>query len=151
MKLLELRFCKEIRVVKISRVFLFDINNYNMLFGGKLMSYIDDIVLIFVVCYCWCEIVMVLMDFVDFLCLIGQQDFVCFEFYVIWVGILFMEVFVKVIKEYLMIGECEFVVMLFLIFVVFDLNGKLVFVLWIVLEIEEEIMFYNMVVQCVGE
>lgn len=64
----------------------------------------------------------------------------------IWVGMFFMEVFVKVIKEYLMIGEWEFVVIFFLIFVVLDLNGKLVFVLRVVLEIEEEIMFYNIVV-----
>lgn len=71
MEILEIRFCKELKVVKISRVFLFDMNNYNMLFGGKLMSYIDDIVFILVVCYCRCDIVIVLMDFVDFLKLIG--------------------------------------------------------------------------------
>ncbi|GAA3326542.1 hypothetical protein GCM10020331_062870 [Ectobacillus funiculus] len=35
--------CKESRAVKTSRVFPNDTNNHQTLFGGKLMSWIDDI------------------------------------------------------------------------------------------------------------
>ena len=37
------KYCKESKVVKTSRVFPLDTNNHQTLFGGKLMSYIDDI------------------------------------------------------------------------------------------------------------
>lgn len=40
---MERKFVKETRCFKISRVFPTDVNNHETLFGGKLMSYIDDI------------------------------------------------------------------------------------------------------------
>lgn len=66
MKLPESRFCKETRVVKTSRVFPLDTNNHNTLFGGKLMSYIDDIASISAARHCRCETVTASMDSVDF-------------------------------------------------------------------------------------
>lgn len=83
MKLPESRFCKETRVVKTSRVFPLDTNNHNTLFGGKLMSYIDDIASISAARHCRCETVTASMDSVDFLRPIGQQDSVCLESYYI--------------------------------------------------------------------
>lgn len=112
-------------------------NNYNIFFGGRLMIYIDDMVFISVFCYCCMEIVIVLIDLVDFLKLIKNDYFVCLEFYVVLMGRSLMEIFVKIIVENLKIGECYLVVIFFLIFVVLDVDGKIVEVLFVKLEIEE--------------
>ena len=36
------KFCRESRVIQTHRVFPFDLNPFGALFGGKLMSLIDD-------------------------------------------------------------------------------------------------------------
>lgn len=38
----ERKFCRESRVIQTHRVFPFDLNPFGALFGGKLMSLIDD-------------------------------------------------------------------------------------------------------------
>lgn len=70
----ETRFCKESKVVKTSRVFPLDTNNHNTLFGGKLMSYIDDIASISAARHCRRDTVTASMDSVDFLKPIGQKE-----------------------------------------------------------------------------
>ncbi|PLV34020.1 putative acyl-CoA thioester hydrolase [Bacillus subtilis subsp. subtilis] len=147
----ETRFCKESKVVKTSRVFPLDTNNHNTLFGGKLMSYIDNIASISAARHCRRETVTASMDSVDFLKPIGQKDSVCLESYVTWVGTSSMEVFVKVIKEHLMTGERELAATSFLTFVALDSNGKPVPVPRVVPETEEEIMLHNTAVQRANE
>lgn len=147
----ETKFCKESKVVKTSRVFPLDTNNHNTLFGGKLMSYIDDIASISAARHCRRETVTASMDSVDFLKPIGQQDSVCLESYVTWVGTSSMEVFVKVIKEHLMTGERELAATSFLTFVALDSSGKPVPVPRVVPETEEEIMLHNTAVQRANE
>lgn len=68
------KYCKESKVVKTSRVFPLDTNNHQTLFGGKLMSYIDDIASISAARHSRSETVTASMDSVDFLEPIGQKS-----------------------------------------------------------------------------
>lgn len=137
------KYCKESKVVKTSRVFPLDTNNHQTLFGGKLMSYIDDIASISAARHSRSETVTASMDSVDFLEPIGQKESVCLESYVTWVGTSSMEVFVKVMKENLMSGERRLAATSFLTFVSLDENGKPKRVPQVVPETEEEIMLHQ--------
>ncbi|OLG10442.1 Acyl-CoA hydrolase [Bacillus paralicheniformis] len=139
----EKRYCKESKVVKTSRVFPLDTNNHNTLFGGKLMSYIDDIASISAARHSRCETVTASMDSVDFLEPIRQEDSVCLESYVTWVGRTSMEVFVKVIKEHLLTGERKLAATSFLTFVALDQDGNPQAVPQVEPQSEEEIMLHQ--------
>lgn len=99
------KYCKESLVVKTSRVFTQDTNNHNTLFGGKLMSYIDDVASISAGKHSRCDTVTASTDSVDFLLSIGQCDSVSLISYVSWTGKTSMEIFVKIIKEDLKTGK----------------------------------------------
>ncbi|APH05120.1 acyl-CoA thioesterase [Bacillus weihaiensis] len=135
--------CKESLVIKTSRVFPLDTNNHNTLFGGKLMSYIDDVASISAAMHSRCEVVTASTDSVDFLTPIRQSDSVSLKSYVSYVGRSSMEVFVKVIAEDLKTGEKKLAATSFLTFVALDDNGKPVIVPKISPESDEEIMLYN--------
>jgi len=135
--------CKESLVIKTSRVFPLDTNNHNTLFGGKLMSYIDDVASISAAKHSRCEVVTASTDSVDFLIPIRQSDSVSLESYVSSVGRSSMEVFVKVISEDLKTGERKLAATSFLTFVALDSNGKPVTVPKVKPESDEEIMLFN--------
>ncbi|ALC80826.1 MULTISPECIES: acyl-CoA thioesterase [Bacillus] len=141
------KYCSDSRVVKTSRVFPLDTNNHNTLFGGKLMSYIDDNASISAARHSRCETVTASTDSVDFLQPIRQEDCVCLESYVTWVGNSSMEVFVKVIKEHLITGERTLAATSFLTFVALDEKGKPKKVPQVIPESPEEIMLFNTAVQ----
>lgn len=130
--------CKETLVVRTSRVFPNDLNNHHTLFGGKLMSMIDDIASISAARHARCESVTASTDSVDFLAPIKQDDSVCLQAFVTWTGTTSMEVFVKVIAENLMTGERLVAATAFLTFVTLPQNGEKVIVPTIVPESEEE-------------
>ncbi|MCM3003467.1 acyl-CoA thioesterase [Priestia koreensis] len=136
------RFCRESLVVKTSRVFPMDTNNHDTLFGGKLMSYIDDVASISAARHGRFETVTASTDSVDFLRPIGQQHSVCLESYVTWAGTSSMEVFVKVISEELRTGKRELAATAFLTFVALDDDGKPVRVPRVIPETEEEFMLH---------
>lgn len=83
------------------------------------------------------------MDSVDFLEPIRQEDSVCLESYVTWVGRTSMEVFVKVIKEHLLTGERKLAATSFLTFVALDQDGNPQAVPQVVPQSEEEIMLHE--------
>ncbi|HWJ78649.1 MAG TPA: acyl-CoA thioesterase [Niallia sp.] len=139
----EQKYCKESLVVKTSRIFPIDTNNHNTLFGGKLMSYIDDIASISAARHCRSEVVTASTDSVDFLVPIRPTDSVCLESYVTHTGKSSMEVFVKVISENLRTGERKLAATSFLTFVALDDNGRPTRIPQIVPQSEEEIMLYN--------
>lgn len=107
------------------------------------MSYIDDIASISAARHSRCGTVTASMDSVDFLEPIGQEDSVCLESYVTWVGRTSMEVFVKVIKEHLLTGERKLAATSFLTFVALDKDGNPQPVPQVVPETEEEIMLHQ--------
>ncbi|WP_419150401.1 acyl-CoA thioesterase [Lysinibacillus xylanilyticus] len=110
--------------MRTSRVFPNDINNHNTLFGGRLMSDIDQVASISAVKHSRRDCVTASTDSVDFLHPIRPTDSVYFESYVSWTGTSSMEVFVKVISENLKTGERKVAATALLTFVALDENNK---------------------------
>lgn len=137
------KFCKESLVIKTSRVFPQDTNNHNTLFGGKLMTYIDDTASISASRHCRVGIVTASTDSVDFLQPIKNDHSVCLESYVASVGRSSMEIFVKVISENLKTGERYLAATSFLTFVAIDDAGKTVEVPEVIPESKEEKMIHE--------
>lgn len=135
--------CKDSLVFKTARVFPLDTNNHNTLFGGKLMSYIDDVASISAAMHSRGEVVTASIDSVDFLTPIRQSDSVNLSSYVSYVGRSSMEVFVKVIAEDLKTGERKLAATSFLTFVALDSQGNPMIVPKVVPESQEEISLYH--------
>ncbi|WP_221638537.1 acyl-CoA thioesterase [Paenilisteria weihenstephanensis] len=134
------KFCKDSLVIKTSRVFPSDTNNHNTLFGGRLMTYIDDTASISASRHCRTGIVTASTDSVDFLQPIKSDHSVCLESYVASTGRSSMEIFVKVIAENLKTGDRYLAATSFLTFVAIDDNGKTVEVPTVVAQSDEEKM-----------
>lgn len=137
------KYCKESRVNRTSRVFLNDVNNHNTLFGGKLMSDLDQVASISAARHSRCECVTASTDHVDFLHPIRTTDSVCFESFVTWTGTSSMEVFVKIVAENLRTGERIIAATAFLTFVALDENKKPTRVPQVIPETEEEIKLHE--------
>lgn len=118
------KYCKESRVVRTSRVFPNDVNNHNTLFGGKLMSDVDQVASISAARHSRKECVTASTDSVDFLHPIRPTDSVCYESYVTWTGRTSMEVFVKIIAEDLKSGDRRVAATAFITFVALDEQKK---------------------------
>ena len=128
----------ETRCFKVARVFPTDVNNHNTLFGGKLMSHIDDIASISASKLCRVTAVTASTDSVDFLHPIRPTDSVSLESFVSWTGTRSMEVFVKVIREDLRTGERRIAATSFLTFVGLGEDNKPIPVPRVIPETEEE-------------
>jgi acyl-CoA hydrolase len=122
--LTEEKKCRESFVVKTSIVFPPDTNNHGTLFGGKLMSYIDDIASIAAMRHSRSATVTASTDSVDFLHPIYVGNAVCLEAFVSYTGRSSMEIFVKVIAEDLLTGARNVCVLSFLTMVAIDENMK---------------------------
>ncbi|UOQ49892.1 acyl-CoA thioesterase [Gracilibacillus caseinilyticus] len=131
-------YIRETLAVKVSHVFPPDTNNHGTLFGGKLMSYIDDIASISAMRHSRSPVVTASTDSVDFLAPIGTEESVCIESFVTWTGTSSMEIFVKVLAENLITGERTIAATAFLTFVAIDDNGKPVPVPKVIPQTEEE-------------
>ncbi|WCK55468.1 acyl-CoA thioesterase [Aneurinibacillus sp. Ricciae_BoGa-3] len=138
------KFCRESRTIKSSLVLPPDTNYHGTLFGGKLMSYIDDIASISAMRHARCAVVTASTDSVDFLYPIETRDAVSLESYVSWTGKSSMEVFVKVITEELMSGKRKIAATSFLTFVALDNNKKPVTVPKVIPETKEEMKLHEM-------
>ncbi|WP_310550854.1 acyl-CoA thioesterase [Paenibacillus glufosinatiresistens] len=132
------KFCRESRVFKTGRVFPNDVNNHKTLFGGKLMSNMDEVASISAMRHCRHNVVTASTDSVDFLLPIRPSDSVCFESFVSSTGRTSIEVFVKVISEHLYTGERAVAATAFLTFVAVSPDGTPVAVPPVVPETEEE-------------
>ncbi|ALC90546.1 hypothetical protein AM500_12675 [Bacillus sp. FJAT-18017] len=140
---IEAKPCSASKVIKTSRVLPPDTNNHGTLFGGKLMSMIDDCASISASRHGRCDIVTASTDSVDFLTPIQKDDSVCLESFVSWVGTSSMEVFVKIIAEDLKTGERRLAATSFLTFVALSKDGKTVSVPKVVPQTPEEIMLFE--------
>ncbi|WP_033828986.1 acyl-CoA thioesterase [Bacillus andreraoultii] len=129
---------KETISVKTALVFPQDTNMHGTLFGGKLLSYIDDIASISALRLCRTAVVTASIDSVDFIKPIRQGDAVTLQAMVTWTGTSSMEVLVKVTSEDLKTGESSLAALSFLTFVSLNEEGKPMPVPKIIPETDEE-------------
>ncbi|MGM0125177.1 acyl-CoA thioester hydrolase [Enterococcus sp. AZ194] len=101
----ETKFCRESRVIQTHRIFPFDLNPFQALFGGKLMTLIDDAASISVTRHCRRGAVTASLDNLNFLKPLHENHSVCIESYISGAHKKSMEVFVKVVGENLTTGE----------------------------------------------
>lgn len=129
---------KDTRTIKTSHVLPPDTNHHGTLFGGKLMSYIDDVASIAAYKMARNPVVTASTDSVDFLKPIKVGDAVTLEAMVTYTGSSSMEVCVKVTSENLLTGETAVAAISFLTFVALDNEGNPCPVPKIIPETEEE-------------
>ncbi|WP_137605953.1 acyl-CoA thioesterase [Enterococcus songbeiensis] len=98
-------YCRTSRAIQTHRIFPFDLNPFGFLFGGKLMTLIDDTASISVTRHCRRGAVTASLDNLNFLKPLHENHSVCVESYVSGTHHKSMEVFVKVIGENLTTGE----------------------------------------------
>lgn len=101
----EEKHCRESRVIQTHRIFPFDLNPFGFLFGGKLMTMIDDAASISVTRHCRRGAVTASLDSLNFLKPLHENHSVCVKSYVSGAHNKSMEVFVKIIGEDLVTGE----------------------------------------------
>ncbi len=118
------KFCKESRTVKAALVLPPDTNNYGSMFGGKVMSLIDDIGAIAATRHARAATVTASTDSVHFLHPITTGQSVCLEAFATWSHRTSVEVFVKVIAEGMLSGERTLCATAFLTFVTIDIDGE---------------------------
>lgn len=118
------KYMKETITIKTAHVFPPDTNHHGTLFGGKLMSYIDDVASIAAVKFARNIVVTASTDSVDFIKPIRSGDAVTLKAMVTWSGRSSMEVFVKITSEHLLTGEESIAALSFLTFVALDETGK---------------------------
>lgn len=104
-KLANSRFCRETRVIQTHRIFPSDTNHHETLFGGKLMSLLDDCTSISAQRFSRASIVTASVDSLNFLKPLPSEHSVCLETFVSGAGRKSIEVFAKVIGEDLRTGE----------------------------------------------
>ncbi|MFC7391770.1 acyl-CoA thioesterase [Scopulibacillus cellulosilyticus] len=140
---MEAKYVNESRSVKSAHVLPPDTNHHGTMFGGKLMSYIDDIAAIAANRHARKPCVTASTDSVDFLIPIKEGSSVCLEAFVTYAHNTSMEVFVKVITEDLITGKRELCTTSFLTFVALDENGKPSKVPNVIPQSEEEKMLHE--------
>lgn len=114
----KIKKCSESLVIQTHRVFPKDLNIYGSMFGGSILSIIDDAASISVSRHCRCAAVTASTDSMDFLHPIHENHSICVETYVSGVGTRSLEVFAKVMGEVLMSGERYLAGTCFMTFVV---------------------------------
>lgn len=117
--------CNETRVVQTHRILPPDLNNHQTLFGGRLMSFIDDTASIAVSRFARTnDIVTASMDELHFIHPIKSGHSICVETYVTGAGRTSVEVFAKVLGEDLVSGERYVAATSFITFVVVGSSKK---------------------------
>lgn len=116
--------CSNSLSVKTTHVHPPDTNALGTLFGGTLLSHIDDLAAIAAVKHCRKPSVTASIDSVDFLTPVRAGEAILIEAFVTWARNTSMEVFVKVITENLVTEEKKICNTAFLTFVALDENGR---------------------------
>jgi acyl-CoA hydrolase len=115
---------KESLAIKSAIISPPDANNIGTIFGGKVMSYIDDIAGLSAMRHSRMIVVTASTDSVDFLRPLRVGQAIHMESFVTWTHNTSMEVFIKVMGEDLKTGERFVGATAFLTFVAIDDQGK---------------------------
>lgn len=137
------KYVWESRSLKSSHVLPPDTNCHGTLYGGRLMSHVDDVAALSAMKHSNRRVVTASTDSIDFLHPIKLDHEVYLEAFVTWSHKTSMEVFVKVIAENLLTGERVVCVTSFLTFVALDQNGKPTQVPEVYPETPEEFLLYE--------
>lgn len=116
--------CKESLAIKAALVLPPDTNNYGTMFGGKILSYIDDIAAIAATRHARTSVVTASTDSVHFLHPIRDGQSVCLEAFATWAHRTSVEIFVKVVAENMLTGERTVCATSFVTFVAIDVDGR---------------------------
>ncbi|WP_312117174.1 acyl-CoA thioesterase [Brevibacillus reuszeri] len=129
---------QESRTIQASLVQPSDTNYHGTIFGGTMMSYIDEVAAIAAMRHSRRPVVTASIDSIDFLAPVKMGHSICLEAFVSSTGRTSMEVFVKVISENLQSGDRVLTATSFLTFVALDEEGNPTEVAAVVPETEEE-------------
>ena len=97
--------CNQTIIVANHRVFQPDLNEHQTVFGGKILSLVDDSASIAAMRLTRSTVVTATFDHVNFLKPFHLQDSMCMEAYVSGTGHRSLEVFAKIVGENLTTGE----------------------------------------------
>jgi len=131
------------RTTRTSLVMPLDTNNHGTIFGGKVLSYIDEVAAIAAMRHCQQSVVTASIDSVDFLNPVKEGYAIHIEAFVTWTGRTSMEIFVRAESENLLTGERQLTTTSFLTFVAVDKDGKPVPVPPVIPETEWEKQLYQ--------
>lgn len=134
----QIKKCRESRVIQTHRVFPNELNHHGTLFGGRIMSLIDDTASISVSRHARKPAVTASMDSLDFINPIGVDHSVCVESFISGAGKSSLEVFCKVIGENLASGERLLCATAFITFTCFNEDDSLALVPLVEPETPEE-------------
>ncbi|MDK6805723.1 acyl-CoA thioesterase [Aerococcus sp. UMB7834] len=100
-----MKHCKETRVVQTHRIMPQETNSFGNMFGGQLLSLVDNSASVSASRMSRTVVMTAAMDKMNFLAPLPENDSVCVESFVSGVGKKSCEVFVKVLGEHLATGE----------------------------------------------
>lgn len=130
--------CRESRIIQTHRIFPADLNAHKALYGGKLMSFIDDTTSISASRHSRRPVMTASADELNFLHPLYENHSVCVEAYVTGTGHKSMEIFTKVIGEDLDTGERYLAATCFMTFVVVNVEEDYAGVPTVIPETHEE-------------
>lgn len=131
------------RTIQTKLVLPPDTNHLGSIFGGKVLSYIDEIAAIAAMKHSGRVVVTASIDKVDFLSSAKVGDILTLEGFVIYTGRTSMEVFVKVECEHIQSRTKSLTTTSLLTMVAIDENGKPVPVPGVIPETEREYELYK--------
>ena len=114
----------ESKSIKTRQVFPQDTNHHHTMFGGTLMSNVDEISAITAMKHSNSQVVTASTDSIDFLMPIKTGDIVAFEAIISYAGSSSMEVCVQIFIEDVFKNERHLAALSFLTFVALDDEGK---------------------------
>ncbi len=116
--------CSQTRAIQARRIFPFDVNMHNTLFGGNLTRIIDDCASITVSRHCRRLAVTASVDAMNYLKPLPLGHSVCVETYISGTGKKSVEVFCKVVGEDVLNGERYLAATSFWTFVALPREGE---------------------------
>ncbi|MGM9926530.1 MAG: acyl-CoA thioesterase [Bacillus sp. (in: firmicutes)] len=144
---LQPKLVSESRAKLVDIVFPNDTNQYDTIFGGKVMAYADKIAAIAAMRHCRKPVVTAKSDSFTFHAPIKAGEAICVEASVICAHRTSMEVFVEIHSENLMTGEKKLTSKAYLTMIAIGEDGRPTPIPAVIPETEEEKYHYNLAME----